>query len=214
MFTLFARHWWVLALRGLLALLFGSLALLLPHVTLVFLVVLFGVYAVMDGISSLLTALLASWEKKSHRAFLGAEGAVGLVVGVLTLLWPTLTAAVFFALLVVWALLAGSIMLLNALRLHRTLQGEVVLVLSGLSALAFGMLVLLFPKASILTVAWVIGLYALLAGTMLLVRAFRLRRRMNQHQHWVPPKALTYQENQGHMGAGEQGEPIPLEHHV
>lgn len=181
MFALFARHWWALALRGIIAMLLGALALLLPHFTLMFLVVLFGVYAFMDGLSSLLTALLASWEKQFHRVLLGVEGGVALAVGVFTLIWPVITAAVFFALLVVWALLGGSIILLSALRQHRALQGEIVLVLSGLSALAFGVLLLLFPKAGILAVAWLIGLYALLAGTLLLVRAVRVRRRMKQH---------------------------------
>lgn len=214
MFVLFARHWWVLALRGVLALLFGALALLFPHVTLLFLVVLFGVYALMDGISSGLSALLATWEAPSHRAFLGLEGVVGLVVGVLTLLWPAITAAVFFALLVAWALLGGSIMLLSALNLHRALQEEVIPVLSGLSSLAFGVLLLLFPRAGILAVAWVIGLYALLAGNLLLVRALRLRHRMKQHQQLVPPKALSHQEDQGHDVSDEQPELIPGEHHV
>lgn len=203
MFAIFTRHWWALALRGILAMLLGALALLLPHFTLIFLVVLFGVYAFMDGLSSLLTALLASWEKQSHRALLGMEGAVGLAVGVLTLIWPAITAAVFFALLVIWALLGGSIMLLSALRLHRALQGKVVLVLSGLSALAFGVLLLLFPRTGILAVAWLIGLYALLSGTLLLVRAIRLRRRMMQHQHGAPPQGLAHGEDQGHVVAGE-----------
>jgi uncharacterized membrane protein HdeD (DUF308 family) len=71
------------------------LALLLPHFTLIFLVVLFGVYAFMDGLSSGLSALLASWEKQSHRVLPGVEGAVGLAVGVFTLIWPAITAAVF-----------------------------------------------------------------------------------------------------------------------
>jgi uncharacterized membrane protein HdeD (DUF308 family) len=214
MFALFARHWWVLALRGVLVLLFGMLALLLPHFTLIFLVVLFGVYVVLDGLSSGLSALLATWEKPSHRVFLGVEGAVGLTVGVLTLLWPAATAAVFFTLLVVWALLGGSIILLSALRLHRSLQGEVVLVLSGLSALAFGVLLLLFPRAGTLAIAWLIGLYALLAGTLLLVRAFRLRRRMKHHRHWTPSQGLARGEVRGPEGADGQTESIPLEQHV
>lgn len=214
MFAVFARHWWVLAFRGILALLFGGLAVLLPHMTLLFLVVLFSVYALMDGLSSLLTALLASWENQSHRTFLGVEGAFGLVVGVFILLWPPLTAAVFFALLAVWSLLGGSIMLLRVLRLQRAFQGEKLLALSGLTALAFGILLLLFPKAGMLAVAWVIGFYALLAGTLLLVRAFRLRRQMKRHQHWFTPQAPPSREDQEsrRARAKERVGPKPFEY--
>lgn len=210
MFAVFARQWWILALRGLLALLFGMLAVLLPHFTLVFLVVLFGVYALMDGLSSLLTALFASWEKASERWVQGLEGIAGLAVGILILLWPTFVTGVFFALLAVWALVGGSFMLLSALRLHRSLQGEVLLVLSGLSALAFGVLLFLFPKAGVIAVAWVIGLYALLSGALLLARAIRLRRRMQQHQHWLPPQDASGGEDEAPGQAKERPEPQPL----
>ena len=213
MVSLSVRHWWILALRGLLALLFGVLALLLPHFTLVFLVVLFGVYAVTDGLSSLLTALLATWEAQSHRAFLVLEGAVGLAAGVLTLLWPAITTAIFFALIALWALLGGSIMHLSALRLQRTLQGEAVLVFSGLSALTFGVLLLLFPRAGLLAVGWVIGLYALLSGTLLLVRDSRLRRRMGHHHQWALPPYPSSREGQEHGQTTGLAKPLPLEHH-
>jgi uncharacterized membrane protein HdeD (DUF308 family) len=171
MLHLLARYWWVLALRGVLAVLFGLFAFFIPGITLLSLVLLFGAYVLLDGIFD----LVAATRSPSHHWALVLEGIVGIIAGILTFLWPGITAMVLLYLIAFWAIFTGVLEIIAGIRLRRVLSDEIWLILMGVLSLLFGLFILIFPSAGALAVVYWIGAYALLFGIMLLALAFRLR---------------------------------------
>lgn len=169
-----ARNWWALALRGLVAILFGLVALVWPGLTLQALVLLFGVYALVDGVLALATTVRAV-ERHQRWWPLLLEGVLDLAIGLITLVWPGITALVLLVFIASWAILTGATELISAIRLRRVIAGEWLLGLSGVASLVFGLALLAFPSAGALAVVWLIGVYALFFGVVVLVLAFRLR---------------------------------------
>jgi uncharacterized membrane protein HdeD (DUF308 family) len=172
MLHLLARYWWALALRGLFAVLFGLLTFFIPGITLLALVLLFGVYALLDGIFDIVSAIRSPGH---HWAFV-IEGIVGIAIGVLTLIWPGITAMVLLYLIGFWAIFTGVLEIVAGIRLRAAITNEVLLILMGVLSLLFGLLIIVFPSAGALAVAFWIGAYALIFGIMLIALAFRLRR--------------------------------------
>ncbi|SET45486.1 Uncharacterized membrane protein HdeD, DUF308 family [Nonomuraea wenchangensis] len=169
----FLGHWWALALRGVLALIFGILAVAWPGITLLVLAVVFGAYALVDGI---LAGVAATRAAKGRRAPLILLAVAGVVFGILCLLWPGVTVLVITLLIGIWAVVTGVAEIMTAIRMRREIQGEWLHVLGGALSVLFGVLVLAWPAAGALTVALIIGIYAILAGIVLIVLAFRMRR--------------------------------------
>jgi uncharacterized membrane protein HdeD (DUF308 family) len=176
MLEVLARHWWVMAVRGVAALLFGILALIWPQITLTVLVLLFGAYALVDGVLALVTAFSRAGRATGRRPWLIVEGVLGIAAGVVTFVWPQITAVALLALIAAWAVLTGVIEIIAAVRLRRELQGEWLLALSGALSVLFGVLIVLWPGAGALAVVWLIGVYAIVFAITLLMLAFRLRR--------------------------------------
>lgn len=172
--NLLARNWWALALRGVLAVLFGLIAFALPGVTLTVLVLFFAGYLFADGIFALIAGLRAA-ERHERWGALALEGVLDLIAGALIVLWPGMTLLAFIYLAAFWAIVSGIALLAAAFRLHRQ-HGEWMMILAGVLSVAWGVLVALFPIAGILVWAWWIGAYALVFGIAMLVLAFRLRR--------------------------------------
>jgi uncharacterized membrane protein HdeD (DUF308 family) len=175
MLHLLARYWWALALRGLFAVLFGLLTFFIPGITLLALVLLFGVYALLDGIFDIVSAFRSS---SHHWAFV-VEGVVGIIVGILTLIWPGITGMVLLYLIAFWAIFTGVLEIVAGIRLRAAIANEVLLILMGVLSLLFGLLIIVFPGAGALAIAFWIGAYALIFGIMLIALAFRLRRFRN-----------------------------------
>ena len=171
MLHLLARYWWVLALRGVLAVLFGLFAFFVPGITLLSLVLLFGAYVLLDGIFD----LVAATRSPSHHWALVLEGIVGIIAGILTFLWPGISAMVLLYLIAFWAIFTGVLEIIAGIRLRQVLSDEIWLILMGVLSLLFGLFILIFPSAGALAVVYWIGAYALLFGIMLLALAFRLR---------------------------------------
>ncbi len=174
MHTILARNWWAIALRGLFAVLFGVAAFVWPGITLVVLVLLWGAYALVDGIFALVAAVRAA-ERRGTWWPLVLEGILGIVAGVLTFIWPGITALVLLYLIAAWAILTGIAEIVAAVRLRRVLTGEWLLGLAGVVSIIFGVLLIVFPGAGALAVIWLIGAYALVFGIVLIVLGFRLR---------------------------------------
>lgn len=169
-----ARHWWALALRGALAILFGVIAFLLPGITLYVLVLFFGAYALLDGICALVAAF--RFGSRDERWWpLVIEGVCGIVAGVLTFLWPSITAVALIYLIAVWAILTGILEIAAAVHLRKVIEGEWLLGLTGVLSVLLGIFLILMPGAGLLAWIWMVGAYALLFGILLLVLAFRLR---------------------------------------
>jgi uncharacterized membrane protein HdeD (DUF308 family) len=174
MVQVLARNWWALALRGIAAVLFGLIALFAPGLTLVALVYLFGGYSLVDGVFAVAAAVRAA--ETHHRwAWLLVEGIAGIVTGIIAFLWPGITAFVLLYLIALWALVTGVLELLAGFRLRGHLLNEWMLVLGGIASVIFGVLLILQPLAGALALTWLIGLYALVFGIIMLILAFRMR---------------------------------------
>ena len=172
MLHLLARHWWALALRGVFAVPFGLLTFLIPGITLFTLVLLFGAYAILDGIFDIVSAVRAP----GRHWPLVLEGVVGIIIGILTFLWPGITTMVLLYLIAFWAIFTGVLEIVAGIRLREVIANEWLLILMGVLSVLFGFLILIFPGAGALAIVIWIGAYALLFGIMLIALAFLLRR--------------------------------------
>lgn len=171
-----ARNWWAIALRGAAALIFGILALVWPSITVLVLVTLFGAYALVDGAFALATAIFGRDRSGASRAWLAVEGLAGIIIGILTFVWPGVTTLVLLWLIAGWAVVTGVLEVVAAIRLRRELRGEWMLILSGLLSVLFGILLMVWPAAGALAVTVLIGAYAIVFGVVLLALSLRLRR--------------------------------------
>jgi uncharacterized membrane protein HdeD (DUF308 family) len=169
--------WGLLALRGVLALLFGVLALVQPLTALTALVILFGVWAFVDGVSAF-ALFFGGW-----RAWqLIIVGFVGIGVALLTFFRPGITAVGLFAAIATWAIVRGLFEIALAVKLRRRVEGEGWLIFGGIMSILFGVLMIVLPLAGILALAWLIGFYALLFGAAMIGLSMRLYR----HEHRPP----------------------------
>jgi uncharacterized membrane protein HdeD (DUF308 family) len=171
---LFGTSWWTLALRGVIAVLFGVMALIWPGATLLALVIMFGIYSLMDGI---LMIVMSIRDTKAHRQWwvLLLGGLVGLGAGIVTLVWPNITAIALLYVIAIWAMVTGVLETLIAILLRKEIRGEWVLVVRGLFSLILGLAMVIWPGAGALAVIWWIGSYAIVTGVLSIVLAFRLR---------------------------------------
>lgn len=170
----YATNWWAIALRGIIALIFGVLAFAFPGITYQVLILLFGAYAFWDG----LFALIAALRNRSANArfwLLLFEGLVGIVIGVLAFFLPGLTGLAVLYVIASWAIITGILEVAAAIRLREEIRGEWALGLSGLLSIILGILLAVFPAAGIVALTWMIAAYAILFGVLSLVLAFRLR---------------------------------------
>jgi len=173
MTTVLTRNWWALALRGVCAILLGLAAFVLPGVTLAVLVALFGAYAIVDGVLAILAGVRAA-ERHERWWSPVLKGLAGIVAGALTFVWPALTALALLYLIAGWAIVTGVLEIVAAVHLHRA-HGEWLLILNGVLSVLFGLFAIVWPGAGVLTLLWMIGVYAIVFGAVLLVLAFRLR---------------------------------------
>jgi uncharacterized membrane protein HdeD (DUF308 family) len=172
-----ATNWWALALRGLVAVLFGLLTFILPGITLVTLVLLFGAYALADGIFN----VIAFFRVASHQWALLVEGVIGIIAGILTFALPAITAIVLLYLIAFWAIFTGIFEIIAGIRLRKAITNEWLLLVMGVLSVLFGVLILFAPGAGALAIVLWIGAYALVFGVFLLALAFRLRG----HRHLI-----------------------------
>jgi uncharacterized membrane protein HdeD (DUF308 family) len=163
------------AWRGVVALLFGVLALAWPGLTLLWLVALFAAYALIGGGISVVAGI--KFRKSADYWWLALLlGLVSLGAGVIAILHPGLTALVLVLLMGANAIVTGVLDIALAIQLRKAIRGEWVLVLAGLVSIAFGVLVFLFPAAGALAMVWMISVYAIALGVLLLIAAWRARK--------------------------------------
>jgi uncharacterized membrane protein HdeD (DUF308 family) len=167
-------NWDLVLVRGILAVLFGIATLLLPGITIIVLVVLFGGYALLDGV---VLSIIAIKDRKyrSDWWLILLMGLVSIAAGVVTFVWPDITAISLFYVIVGWAIVTGVFEVIYAIRFRKEIEGEWLLVLDGILSVAFGILLISQPVAGALAVLWMIGVYAIAYGVLLVLLAFRLR---------------------------------------
>lgn len=173
--AILARNWWLIALRGACAVLFGILTFVMPGLSLVTLVFLFAAYLLIDGIAAIVSAIRAA-QKYERWGLLVLEGAVDILAGLAAALAPGITVLVFVYLIAVWSIVSGAFMAVAAFQLHLD-HGRWLMVLAGVASVIFGGLLAFAPIAGAVVLAFWLGAYALVFGIMLVVLAFRLRSR-------------------------------------
>jgi uncharacterized membrane protein HdeD (DUF308 family) len=174
MFDQLINRWWIVAARGTVAIAFGVMAFLSPDKTLTFLVSLFGIFAIADGIFTIGAGLATSW------LTLFLEGVVGGAIGLLTVLFPAAAQLWFVYLIVAWAFVTGLLELAAAYSLRKSVngpfvRGEWLLGVSGALSLLFGILLAGVPTLRAIQFMWTIGGYAMLSGLLLVALAFNIR---------------------------------------
>ena len=170
----FGRSWWILLLRGLLAVGLGLLAFTRPVWSLGAVVLAFGFYAMIEGTSALFAAAFG-WRHREDRWLLVLEGLIGIAVGVLTLRTPAITAMLMIFFIAIWALATGVLRIVESMRLRRELRGEMWLALGGVASVIFALIVMMRPLAGAIAMVRVIGIYALFLGATEIMLSFRVR---------------------------------------
>ncbi len=168
------RNWWIPLMRGIAAIVFGVAALIWPGITLEVLVLFFGAYALVDGIFALVSGLTASDADGGLRWMLALTGIAGVVTGLITFFWPGVTATVLLAFIIAWAIITGILEIAAAIRLRQVISNEWLYIVSGVASVLFGVLALIYPNSGAVSIVWMIGLYAIVAGVALIGFAVRV----------------------------------------
>jgi uncharacterized membrane protein HdeD (DUF308 family) len=171
-----AANWRALALRGLVALLFGLVVLFWPGLVLAVLAVLFGIYALVDGAITFVPALRSS-DRDAQRSLPLAEGVVGIIAGLVALLWPGLSASGLVYVIAGWAVATGVLKILSAIALRAEVENGWLLAGSGALSVLFGTVLVVLARSDLPFLAPFIGVFAVVVGLDLVVFAFRLRER-------------------------------------
>ena len=167
-------HWWLLLLRGILAIIFGIIALAAPGIALLAFIYVFAAYAILDGI----TAIVVSFRERSF--FRGwwvllIEGIAGIIFGILAFAWPGATALILLYLVAFWALVTGIMEIGSAFIVPRSARQRWGLGLAGLLSIIFGIILIVSPGSGLLAILWLVGIFAIVFGVSLIIYAFQIR---------------------------------------
>jgi uncharacterized membrane protein HdeD (DUF308 family) len=166
--------WWTFVARGVFAILYGVLTFILPELTLIVLVLMFGGYILIDGLFAIIMALTRR-EEFNRWWWALIEGVFGVTVGILTFVWPGITGLVLLILIAAWAIVTGLLEIGAAIQLRRVINNEWLLAFSGLISVGLGIAVLVWPGAGAVALAWLIGVYAIIFGITLIALGIRLK---------------------------------------
>jgi uncharacterized membrane protein HdeD (DUF308 family) len=182
MAVILRTNWWALVLRGIVAILLAIITFAIPAITLTVLATIFGFYALIDGVLAIVSTIKAVQGHRRWGTFL-LEGILGILVGLYAILFPIAAAAVFVTIIAIWAVVTGILEIAAALRLRRHIQGEWMLILSGVLSILLGILLFAQPLAGAVFFAYVLAGYGLIFGILLIALGFRVRR--------LPPQSLA-----------------------
>jgi uncharacterized membrane protein HdeD (DUF308 family) len=180
MSSMLARNWWVVALRGVLSILFGLAALFFTGPAILSLVILFSAYMLADGIFAIAAGVRAA-SNRERWGLLILEGIVDIAVGVVAFLWPAITVIAFVLLMAAWSLVSGALSLAASFRLNKD-HGRWWLALGGIASILLGVMLAIAPVVGAIVLTWWIGAYAIVFGITLLALAFKLHQRSEEQQ--------------------------------
>jgi uncharacterized membrane protein HdeD (DUF308 family) len=169
-----AKRWWLLLLRGVVAVLFGVLAFVWPGLTLLTLVLFYGAFALADGVIALAAAITGS--RSVPTWWLVLVGLLGIAAGIVTFVLPGMTAMVLILLIGIWAIAHGIVEIVAAIQLRKEIDNEWSLILAGLLSVGFGVLVVIAPGAGALGLVWAIGAYSIVFGALLIAFSLQVRK--------------------------------------
>jgi uncharacterized membrane protein HdeD (DUF308 family) len=170
------ENWWVIALRGVLGIVFGVLALFMTGVTIVSLVLVFAAYMLVDGAFSIAGAI-RSRNRSEHWGWLLLNGIISIITAVLAFLWPLVTAVAVVLVIAAWSIVAGAVQLASAFRMAKGSRGRGWLIFSGIVSILFGAALVLSPLLGAIVLTWWIGAYVLVWSVLLIAIAFSVRSR-------------------------------------
>jgi uncharacterized membrane protein HdeD (DUF308 family) len=180
-----ARNWWLILIRGICAVIFGILAFAWPGITLLTLVLLYGAYAMADGIFAIIAAFKGG--TMGSRWWLGVVGLLGVAAGIIAFSAPGLTAIVLLLIIACWSIAMGIAEIYGAIKLRKEIEGEWLLILSGILSVLFGIALLARPGIGALALVWLIGSFAIVYGILTIGFSLRLR----SHSHPAPAPRTT-----------------------
>jgi uncharacterized membrane protein HdeD (DUF308 family) len=170
---LLSRRWQLVVLRGVVAVLFGIIAIVWPGITVLALALLFGAYTLLDGITALTMGI--GRQVGSDRVYMIVLGVLGVVAGLIALIWPQITVIVLLVIIAVWAIVAGVTQIAAAIRLRKVIRNEWFLALTGAISLVLGVLLIVQPAEGAIALVIAIATFALVWGVVLIVLGLRLR---------------------------------------
>jgi uncharacterized membrane protein HdeD (DUF308 family) len=188
-FPSLAKKVWIFAIiRGVLAIIFGLIALLAPIATAVVLAVVIGAYAIVDGVFHIIEAI--RHRGSSSMVLRIVLGAVSILFGILVLVWPGISLAILVILVAIWAIIIGVLQIMSSVR-HRAVpnSGWVWGIIGGALSLLFGVLVLIRPGAGLVSIIWIIGIWAIVWGITLIVLGVQLRKAATTNEAGASPTA-------------------------
>ena len=168
------RYWWAFLVRGFLAIGLGIVAYAWPTSSLVVLILVFGAYALADGFFLVVKAI-GNWAAMDDRWLLLFEGLLGIGIGAITLFAPGVTEIGLLFYIAAWSLSTGFLEVAGAIRLRKEIKGEVWWILSGIASIVFAILLMIFPGVGILGLRWMLGVYAIVFGVLLMALGIRIR---------------------------------------
>ncbi|MEV0378773.1 HdeD family acid-resistance protein [Nonomuraea sp. NPDC050643] len=175
-----SRSWWPLLIRGIAAIVFGILALIWPGLTVLVLVIFFGAYALVSGIFSLIAGLRHG---ARSRAWLLISGIIGILAGIVALVWPGITSLALLFIVAFWAILTGVAEVAAGIQLRKQIDNEWMFIAGGVLSVIFGILLLIWPGAGLLSVVWLIAFFAILYGIAMIALALRVK-------NFTPPTSV------------------------
>jgi uncharacterized membrane protein HdeD (DUF308 family) len=178
MVEVLTRNWWMWLIRGIAAIIFGVLAFKWPIMTIVVLGILFGAYALVDGIFAIIATVRAAESQQRWWPFL-IEGIVGILIAAITFYDIRVTLFVLYLTIAAWAILTGIFEIVAAIQLRKHIANEIWLIIAGIASIAFGVLMIYYPLAGALTIVWLIAAYAIVFGVLMIGFALRLRSHAN-----------------------------------
>jgi uncharacterized membrane protein HdeD (DUF308 family) len=171
-----ADNWWLLLLRGIAAIAFGVLAFVWPGITLLSLTIIWGAYALADGILALWAAIAGKGGEAGSRWWLAIVGVLGIAAGLIAFIWPGATAAALLLFIAAWAIVTGLMEIWGAIALRKEIENEWLLILSGILSIAFGVIMVTRPATGALAVIWMIAVFAILFGVSNVALALKVKR--------------------------------------
>jgi uncharacterized membrane protein HdeD (DUF308 family) len=167
--------WWLVLLRGILAILFGLIALFMPGTALLALVYVFGAYAILDGVTAV-AAGIRHRGSESHWVWHIVQGVVSVIAGIVAFVWPGVTVLAILFVIAFWSIVNGIAEIMESFAMRKRSSGSWGWMLAaGIVSVLFGIVLVIQPGAALITLLWFVGAYAVVFGVIIVVWAFRLR---------------------------------------
>ena len=167
------RSWWLLLLRGIAAVVFGVLTFAWPQISLLSLIIVYGAYALVDGVLAVVAAVRGGG--LAPRWWLALSGVLGIGAGAVAFVWPGLTALVLIYLIGFWSIMRGVLEVIGAIHLRKEIANEWTLAAAGILSILFGLILVFAPGPGALGLLWLIAAWAILFGALMIFVAFKVR---------------------------------------